>query len=372
MSHDIRIPLVDLRAQYAALRDEAGRAMGAVLERTDFILGADVAAFEREFAAFCGCPRAVGVASGLDALKLILRALEIGSGDEVITAANSFIATALAVSAVGATPVLVDCDPITFNLDPGLVETAVTGRTRAMLPVHLYGQPAEMDPILGLAARRGYDVIEDAAQAHGALYRGRRCGSIGRAAAFSFYPGKNLGAYGDGGAVTTREDALAGRIATLRNYGSSVKYRHEELGENSRLDTLQAAVLRVKLARLDAWNAARRRVAGLYAEALAGVGDLVLPTAPAHVEPVWHLYVVRTARRDALLRHLQDAGIGALVHYPTPIHLQPAYANAGWRRGQFPVAERAAGEILTLPIYPELTEAQVSEVAGAIRAFFAG
>lgn len=366
------IPLVDLVAQFETIQSEVEARIADVMRRGDFILGTEVAAFEREFATFCGCPRAVGVASGLDALKLILRAMDIGPGDEVVTAANSFIATALAVSAVGATPVLVDCDPVTFNIDAGLVEAAATGRTRAILPVHLYGQPAEMDPILELAARRGCDVVEDAAQAHGACYRGRRCGSIGRAAAFSFYPGKNLGAYGDGGAVTTREDALAGRIATLRNYGSSVKYRHEELGENSRLDTLQAAVLRVKLARLDAWNAARRRIAALYAAALAGVGDLVLPSAPAHVEPVWHLYVVRTSRRDALLRHLQDAGIGALVHYPTPIHLQPAYAKAGWRRGRFPVAEQTAGEILSLPIYPELTDAQVNKVAGAIRAFFAG
>jgi dTDP-4-amino-4,6-dideoxygalactose transaminase len=385
------IPLVDLAAQFAAIRAEVEPRVAEVMARGDFILGRAVGEFEKEFARYCECDRAIGLASGLDALKLALRALDIGPGDEAITVANSFIATALAVSSVGATPVLVDCDPKTYTIDVGQIESAVTGRTRAILPVHLYGQPAEMDPILDLARRHGIEVIEDAAQAHGARYRGRRCGSIGRAAAFSFYPGKNLGAYGDGGAVTTNDATLADRVATLRNYGSRVKYRHEELGENSRLDTIHAAVLRVKLAHLDAWNAARRRIAARYAAALAGVGDLVLPAAPAHMEPVWHLYVIRTARRDALLAHLQERGIGALIHYPVPIHLQPAYAargprsevrdprseargprsdGGGWRPGQFPVSERLAAEILSLPIYPEMTEEQVERVVCGVKEFF--
>ena len=389
---DDSIPLVDLAAQFAAIRAEVEPRVAEIMARGDFILGRAVGEFEAEFARYCGCSRAVGLASGLDALKLAMRAMDIGPGDEVITVANSFIATALAVSSVGATPVLVDCDPSTFTIDVRQIEAAVTPRTRAILPVHLYGQPAEMDPILDLARRRGLDVIEDAAQAHGARYRGRVCGSMGRAAAFSFYPGKNLGAYGDGGAATTSDGALADRMATLRNYGSRVKYRHEELGENSRLDTIQAAVLSVKLAHLDGWNAARRRIAAAYSSGLSGVGDLILPAVPAHMEPVWHLYVVRTARRDALLAHLQGRGIGALIHYPVPIHLQPAYAGGrrseiggqrsevggrrsevgGWRQGQFPVSERLAAEILSLPIYPEMTDGQVARVVGEIMKFFEG
>jgi dTDP-4-amino-4,6-dideoxygalactose transaminase len=412
------IPLVDLAAQFESIRAEVEPRVAEVMARGDFILGRAVGEFEAAFARYCGCDRSVGLASGLDALKLAMRALDIGPGDEVITVANSFIATALAVSSVGATPVLVDCDPATFTIDVRQIEAAVTDRTRAILPVHLYGQPAEMDPILDLARRRGIEVIEDAAQAHGARYRGRPCGSMGRAAAFSFYPGKNLGAYGDGGAVTTNDGPLADRIATLRNYGSRVKYRHEELGENSRLDTIQAAVLRVKLVHLDAWNATRRRIAVTYSTALAGVGDLVLPAVPPHVEPVWHLYVIRTARRDALLAHLQGRGIGALIHYPVPIHLQAAYQDrspraegrgrrsevggqrtevggqraevggrrsevgglkaeaadrgTGWQAGQFPVSERLAAEILSLPIYPEMTDGQVARVIGEINKFFKG
>ena len=385
--NDDRISLVDLAAQFEALRGEIEPCVAEIMARGDFILGRAVAEFESEFATFCECRRAVGMASGLDALKLAMRALDIGAGDEVITVANSFIATALAVSAVGAVPVLVDCDPATYTMDVRQVEAAVTPRTRAILPVHLYGQPADMDPILDLARRRGLDVIEDACQAHGAKYRGRRCGSIGRVAAFSFYPGKNLGAYGDGGAATTNDGSLADRMATLRNYGSSVKYVHDELGENSRLDTIQAAVLRVKLAHLEAWNERRRRIAAAYAEGLSGIGDIVLPFVPAHVEPVWHLYVVRTARRDALLEHLRARGIGALIHYPIPIHLQPAYRSRGprtedrdprsevrgvprWHKGQFPVAERLSGEVLSLPIYPEMTEAQIERVGDAVREFF--
>jgi dTDP-4-amino-4,6-dideoxygalactose transaminase len=365
-----RIPLVDLVAQFRTIEPEVRRRLDATLTRGDFILGQELAEFESAFALFCECRRAVGVASGLDALKLALRALEIGPGDEVITVANSFIATALAITAVGAKPVLVDCDPDTFTMDPSQIEAAITDRTRAVLPVHLYGRPADIDAIRAICQRHGLYLVEDAAQAHGARYRGRRCGSLGTLAAFSFYPGKNLGAYGDGGAVTTNDEALADRIATLRNYGSKVKYVHELCGENSRLDTLQAAVLNAKLAHLDAWNARRRELAARYAELLQGVGDLQLPKARADVEPVWHLYVIRTSYRDRLLAWLQERGIGALIHYPVPIHLQPAYAHMGWKRGQFPVAEHLAQEILSLPIYPEMTEAQLDRVVAVIREFF--
>jgi len=364
------IPLVDLSAQFKTIRAEIEPRVAEVMASGDFILGKAVGEFETEFARYCGCRRSVGLASGLDALRLILRALAIGPGDEVITVANSFIATALAISSVGATPVLVDCDPATYMIDVRQASAAVTVRTRAILPVHLYGQPAEMDPLLDLARRRGLEVIEDAAQAHGAKYRGRVCGSLGRAAAFSFYPGKNLGAYGDGGAVTTNDPELADRIATLRNYGSRVKYCHEELGENSRLDTIQAAILSVKLRHLDAWTVRRREIAAIYSRALAGVGDLVLPAVPAHVDPVWHLYVIQTSRRDALLARLQERGIGALIHYPVPIHLQPAYAGEGWRPGAFPVAEALSTQVLSLPLYPEMTEEQIAFVTEQIRAFF--
>ncbi len=367
---DINIPLVDLAAQWAVIGREAEPRIREVLGRGDFILGRALEEFEAAFAAYCGCRRAIGVASGLDALKLALRALDVGPGDTVIVPAHTFIATALAVSAVGAQPALVDIDEASFNLDPRRLEEAAGPRTRAVIPVHLYGRPADMDPILELAARRGWAVLEDAAQAHGARYRGRPCGSLGRIAAFSFYPGKNLGAAGDGGAVTTNEAALADRVARLRNYGSTVKYRHDELGENSRLDTLQAAILSVKLRHLDEWNAARRQIAAAYTDALRGVGDLLLPAEPADAESVWHLYVVRTSRRDALLDHLRTRGIGALIHYPCPIHLQPAYAGAGWRAGQFPVAERVAREVISLPIYPEMSEEQIARVVSAVREFY--
>lgn len=366
----MHIPFLDLKNQSTELRSEIRSAMDQVLADGQFILGPAVDAFEREFAAFCECQSSVGVASGLDALRLILRALGIGPGDEVITVANSFIATALAVSSVGATPVLVDCDPATYMIDVRQASAAVTVRTRAILPVHLYGFPADMDPLLELGRRHGIDILEDAAQAHGTRYKGRLCGSMGRAAAFSFYPGKNLGAYGDGGAVTTWDPELAGRIAMLRNYGSRVKYHHEELGENSRLDTLQAAILSVKLRHLNVWNGRRREIAAAYTCALTGVGDLTLPPSAPDVEPVFHQYVLRTERRDALLTHLQGQGIGCGIHYPIPIHLQPAYAGAGWRPGAFPVSERFSTQLLSLPIYPEMSADQIAFVIDRIRAFF--
>ncbi len=366
----MNVPFVDLKTQFAAIRGDVMRNVEKVLQNTNFILGAEVSEFEKAFAAYCECRHAVGVASGLDALKLALRALDIGPGDEVITTANTFIATALAVNSVGATPVLVDMDAVSYNLDPKQLDAAVTPRTKAILPVHLYGQPADMDPILAWAEKRKLHVIEDACQAHGARYKGRRCGSLGRIAAFSFYPGKNLGAYGDGGAVTTNDPALAEKVVLLRGYGSTVKYYHDALGENSRLDTIQAAVLNAKLPHLDAWNAARRRAAARYTEQLAGVGDVATPQILPFAEHVFHLYVIRTARRDALLKFLQERGVGCIIHYPVPIHLQKAYADRGWKRGDFPETERAADEILSLPMFPDITDAQIDYVVQSVRDFF--
>jgi dTDP-4-amino-4,6-dideoxygalactose transaminase len=366
----MNVPFVDLKSQFLTIENEVMERMGAVLRNANFILGNEVAEFERVFAPFCECKHAVGVASGLDAIKLILRSLDIGPGDEVITAANTFIATALAISAVGAKPVLADIHPESYNIDPAKIPAAITPRTKALMPVHLYGQAADMDPIMEIARDRGLFVIEDASQAHGARYKGRRVGSFGHAAAFSLYPGKNLGAYGDGGVVTTNRAELADRIATLRNYGSKVKYYHDELGENSRLDTLQAAILTVKLKHLERWNGRRRQAAIRYAQRLRGVGDLVLPRTMDAAEHVFHLYVIRTKGRDALLKHLQENQIGSLIHYPTPIHLQKAYAGNGWKRGDFPVTEECAEQVLSLPMFGDITDDQVDYVVSAIRAFF--
>jgi dTDP-4-amino-4,6-dideoxygalactose transaminase len=368
----MKVPFIDLKPQFHAIQSELIPAMQAVMEQTNFILGAPVADFEKAFARYCECEHAVGVASGLDAIKLALRALDIGPGDEVITAANTFIATALGISAVGATPVLVDIDPETYNLDPALLEAAITPRTKAIMPVHLYGQPADMDPILAIAQKRGLAVIEDASQAHGARYKGRRVGSMSDIAAFSLYPGKNLGAYGDGGIATTQNRAWAERIALLRNYGSLVKYHHLEQGENSRLDTLQAVVCRIKLNHLDEWNRKRRAHAARYTEQLQGIEELITPKERGDVEHVYHLYVIRTPRRDELADYLKEAGITTIIHYPIPIHLQPAYANRGWKKGQFPHTEAAANEILSLPMFPEMADDQIDYTVDKIRAFFEG
>ena len=365
----MKIPFLDLQAASAQVADEVSSRWKTIVDQSDFVLGREVARFEGEFAEYCTCDHAIGVASGLDALKLILRAMDIGPGDEVITAANSFIATALAISSVGATPVLVDMDDRDFLIDVQALEGAITPRTKAIMPVHLYGQAANMEPILAVARKHGLKVIEDACQAHGALCNGRKCGSIGDAAAFSFYPGKNLGAFGDGGAATTNDAALAERIRMLRNYGSPRRYHHDELGENSRLDTIQAAVLSVKLQRLDAWNATRRRVASRYAEGLENVAEVRLPATNGYAEHVHHLYVIRTARRDTLMEHLQECGVGCIIHYPIPIHLQKAYASGGWKPGDFPVAEKAANEILSLPLFPTMTDEQVDYVVEAVADF---
>lgn len=367
----MKIPFLDLGAMSTEVTDEVFRRWKTIVHQSDFILGQEVVRFEQEFAEYCACDHAVGMASGLDALKLILRAMDIGPGDEVVTAANSFIATALAISSVGAIPVLVDMDDRDFLIDVQALEEAITPRTKAIMPVHLYGQAADMEPIVKLARKHGLKVIEDACQAHGALCNGRKCGSLGDAAAFSFYPGKNLGAFGDAGAATTNDAALADRIRMLRNYGSPRRYHHDELGENSRLDTLQAAVLSVKLPHLEKWNAARRRVAARYAVGLKDVAEVRLPATNGYAEHVHHLYVVRTARRDALMNHLQECGMGCIIHYPIPIHLQKAYAFRGWKPGDFPVAERAANEILSLPLFPTITDGQVDCVIAAIKEFFA-
>src|ERR1700704_1718355 len=343
-------PFVDLAAQYPTIAPEITEAVAKVLQETDFILGREVGLFEEEFAAFCEAKYAVGVDSGTSALELALRAYDIGPGDEIITAANSFIASALAISHAGAKPVLVDVDPYTYTMDVASVESAITPRTKAILPVHLYGHPAHMDPIWQLADKRGLVVIEDACQAHGTRYKGRGTGSLGHAAAFSFYPGKNLGAYGDGGIVVTNDRAVAKRLEMLRNYGQKEKYQHMFRGYNRRLDTLQAAVLRVKLKHLDEWNDARRQHAKSYRRLLEQSG-IVAPHAVPNSESVWHLYVIRIDQRDVLREHLISQGISASIHYPIPIHLQPAYRDLGYKRGEFPVTESCAQQLLSLPMY---------------------
>lgn len=364
----VQVPLVDLAAQYTSITEEVNQAITKVLRRTDYILGRDVDLFEEEFAAFCEADYAVGVDSGTSALELALRAYGIGPGDEVITAANTFMATTLAISYTGATLVLVDIDPETYTIDLSGLERAITDRTKAIIPVHLYGHPADMDPLLEIARQHNLVVIEDACQAHGARYKGKRVGSFGHAAAFSFYPAKNLGAYGDGGLVVTNDAHVSESIRMLRNYGQREKYHHVVQGFNRRLDTLQAAVLRVKLKYLDAWNAARRQHAQLYRRLLTG-NAVVVPTEMSYAESVWHLYVIRVADRSALSAYLADRGVATGIHYPIPIHLQPAYRDLGYKQGDFPVAEQYAEQILSLPMYAELTPGSIEYVAQAIRVF---
>lgn len=366
---DIEVPFLDVGAAVAEMRAELDQACRRVLDSGWFILGREVQAFEAEFAAYVGTKFCIGVGNGLEALHLILRAAGIGPGDEVIVPANTYIATWLAVTYCGARPVPVEPVERTYNLDPERIEAALTPRTKAILPVHLYGQPAEMAAINRLAEERGLLVVEDAAQAHGARYRGRRAGSLGRAAGWSFYPSKNLGALGDAGAVTTDDEALAERVRALRNYGSHVKYHNLYQGFNSRLDELQAAILRARLPRLDEWNARRARLARLYLNWLADT-PLVLPLVPEGIEPVWHVFVVRAPDRDALQAHLRENGIETLIHYPNPPHLQPAYQDLGLSAGSLPITERIHREVLSLPIGPHLSEAQVLRVCNAIRAYY--
>ena len=358
------IPLVDLKAQYVSIQPEIEQAVGAVLKKTDFIGGEVVRRFETAFARFSGVSSACGVGNGTDALILALRALQ-AAGGEVVTTPNTFIATAEAVTQAGADIRFVDVDPRTLTMDPEQLERAITPRTRAVIPVHLYGHPADMKPILEIGQRRGIPVIEDAAQAHGALYRGRPVGGLGRCAAFSFYPGKNLGAYGDAGMLVSEDAELIRTVRRLANHGRLEKYTHEVEGVNSRLDTLQAAVLEVKLRHLPAWNAARREKARVYDELLKDL-PVVRPFVSPEVEPVYHLYVIRTARRDEIRTGLKERGIETGIHYPLPLHLQPAYRRLKLSPGSFPVAEKAAQEILSLPIYPELASEQQQRVAEAL------
>lgn len=360
-------PFLDLKAINAELREDLRAAFDRVLDSGWYVMGDELKAFESEYAAYCGARHCVGVANGLDALVLALRAMGIGPGDEVIVPSNTYIASWLAVTTLGATPVPVEPDPRTCNIDPARVEAAITPRTRALMPVHLYGQAADLAPLLEIAQRHGLKVVEDGAQAHGARYRDVPVGGHGHAVAWSFYPGKNLGALGDGGAVTTQDPALADRIRVLRNYGSRVKYHNEVVGTNSRLDELQAALLRVKLKHLDHDNARRTLVAQRYLDGLCGPG-LVLPTVPAFATPVWHLFVVRHPQRDALAQRLARAGVGTVIHYPVPPHLQPAYAHLGLPEGSLPVAEAIHREVLSLPMGPTQTRAQTAAVIAAVNA----
>lgn len=362
---ETRIPLVDTRAGLRSIRRDVDEAIDAVVSSGRFVMGPALEAFEEEFASACGGAHAVGVGSGTDALTLGLLAAGVGPGDEVVTTANTFTATVMAIRRAGARPVLVDHDPDTYLVDPEAVRAALGPRTAAIVPVHLYGQPAPMDEILALARSAGIAVLQDACQAHGATDGGRGLGGLGTAAAYSFYPGKNLGALGDGGAVVTSDEALAGRLRLLRDFGQSEKYRHEVVGTNSRLDELQAAVLRVKLRRLDAWNEARRSLADRYAKNLAGTAA-VTPVTRAGAEHVWHLYVLRVAERDRVRAALAARGIETGIHYPVPIHLQPAHADLGYGRGAFPVAESQAGELLSLPMYPELPPDDLDRVCEAL------
>ncbi len=359
------IPLVDLKAQYSRIKSEIDQVVLRAVERADYILGEDVRLFEEEFARHARASFCVSCASGTDALHLAVRVLGIGAGDEVILPAFTFVATALGVTLAGARPVLVDVDPKTALIDPHQVERAITPRTKAILPVHLYGQCAEMDPLLEIAKSKKLFVIEDAAQAHGAEYKGRRAGSMGVLAGFSFYPGKNLGAYGDGGAITGNDEALRERLQLLRNWGSRRKYHHEEPGLNSRLDTLQAAILRVKLRYLDAWNEERRRLAALYDRALRATPGIDLTTTSP--KSIHHLYVVRLERRDAALAKLQEAGIGAGLHYPFAVHQLGAYKWLGYTPGAFPVSEDWAHRCLSLPIYAEMPHEAVERAAEVLK-----
>lgn len=362
----MKVPFLDLVAGYSESREDLDGAYRRVMESGWYVLGEEVSAFEEEWATYCGVRYAVGCGNGLDALHLILRAMDIGSGDEVIVPSNTYIATWLAVSYAGATPVPVEPDPRTFNIDPARIEAAITPRTRAILPVHLYGQSADMDPIREIACRHTLAVIEDAAQAHGASYKGARVGGLGLAAGWSFYPGKNLGAFGDAGAVTTNDEGLAERVRRMRNYGSVRKYFNEEKGFNSRLDPLQAAFLRAKLRRLDEWNERRESRAKAYAAGLGQLSFIATPWVPGWAKPVWHLFVVRTSERDDLQNSLAGEGIGTLIHYPVPPHRQAAYEQEFGPRSSYPVAELIHNEVLSLPMGPHLTDDQQLFVISSI------
>ncbi len=367
------IPFLDLGAATRELREDIRSAVGRVVDSGWYVGGAEVAAFERDWAAYCGAGHAVGVANGLDALHLALRAVGVGPGDEVIVASNGYVATQLAVTMAGATPVAVEPDPATYNMDPARIAASISARTKVILPTHLYGQPADLDAIGAVAKAHGLILIDDAAQAHGAAIRGRKVGGGGRSAitCWSFYPSKNLGALGDGGAISTDDAELAARVRRLGNYGSEVRYVNRDLGVNSRLDPIQAAVLSVKLGKLDEWNERRAEVAAFYGEALAGVDGVTLPAVRDWADPAWHLYVVRTERREQLAARLTEAGVQTLIHYPIPPHRQQAYAGTAMAAADLPIADALAGEVLSLPIGPHLGMEQARRVADAVRAAMA-
>jgi dTDP-4-amino-4,6-dideoxygalactose transaminase len=365
----MNVPFLDLQAQYRSIKPELDSAIQAVLDKSAYVLGPAVAEFEKNFALYCHSDHCVGINNGTNALLLALKALGVGPGDEVITAANTFIATAAAIAHAGAKPVLVDVDPVGRTIDPNLIERAITSKTKVIIPVHLFGRTADMDPILAIAAKHNLFVLEDAAQAHGAKYKGRVAGAMGKLAAFSFYPGKNLGAYGEGGAVTTSDPELARRVRMLRDHGSEKKYYHEMLGYNARLEGIQGAVLGTKLRYLDKWNNGRNKVAQSYNRLLQD-GPVGVPSMDNDYYQVFHLYVVEAKRREELMSFLQGRGVSTLIHYPVPIHLQKAFADLGYRAGDFPVTERLADQILSLPMFPELTDDQIAYVAASIKEFF--
>ncbi len=366
----MNVPLVDLKAQYQPLKQDILSRIEAILDSMYLFLGPNVQALEKEFATFSEVEHAIGVAEGTTALHLALRACGVQTGDEVITVSHTFIATAEAIVLAGAIPVFVDIDPETYNMDVTQIEARITSRTRAIIPVHLYGQPADMDPIMDIARQHNLYVIEDACQAHGARYKGNRTGGLGHLAAYSFYFSKNLGAYGEGGMVTTNDAELAQRVRLLRDHGSPKRYHHEMIGMNGRLDEIQAAVLRAKLPYLEEWNAQRRVNAAHYTELLAALPQVQTPSVPDDVEPVFHLYVARVPERDALLVYLKEQGVGAGIHYPIPCHLQPAFAELGYKKGDLPVTEQVVDEIISLPMYAELTVEQREYVVTTIKSFY--
>jgi len=366
----MHIPFVDLNAQYQNIKAEVDAAMQKVVDSCAFILGPAVSKFEKDFSEYLGAKHAIGVDSGTQAIELALRASGLQAGDEVIVPANTFIASTLPISRLGAIPVLVDVDPQTYNVDPAKIERAITPKTKVILPVHLYGQPVnQMEKILKITEAHDLILIEDACQAHGARYKGKRVGTFGKASAFSFYPGKNLGGYGDGGMVVTNDDEIAHQVKQLRNYGQTKKYHHDQLGFNHRLDSIQAAVLDVKLKYLDSWNAARRKHALEYINALRGTEGLILPHVPVDIEPVWHIFSIRVQQRDKLMKYLEQHGISTGIHYPIPIHLQLAYADLHYHVGDFPITEKNAMEQLSLPMYAELTSEMVLFISGKIKEF---
>jgi dTDP-4-amino-4,6-dideoxygalactose transaminase len=367
----MNVPFLDLKAQYRSIKDEVHAAIGEVIENTAFAGGPFVSKFEQEFAKFCNCKHAIGVGNGTDALWMSLVALGVGAGDEVITSPNTFIATAEAISLSGAKPVFVDVEEQTSNMNPALIQTAITKKTKAIIPVHLFGQPSDMDPILEIAGKNNLYVVEDACQAHGAEYKGRKAGSMGNTGCFSFYPGKNLGAYGEGGAIVTNDDALAAKMRMFRDHGQAKKYYHDIIGWNARLDGIQGAVLNVKLKYLNSWNDARRKHAKDYTAGLSAVKDMILPLEADYARHVYHIYAIRVKDRDKLMAFLGEKGISCGIHYPVPVHLQNAYSFLGKGKGSFPVAEKCAEQYLSLPMFAELSDEQVDYVVQQIKGYYA-